>query len=228
MNILLFLLQYFLAVVYIWVPENMVLYYIVGICLILFMKYYRIRTVNVFRDVHPLLIGYGTVWLVEVLPIGHIQGLFLTLIVLSYNFFMFSANRQKQKNATLRTRVKSKPQIGEAILHTFILPFSIFFVCLYVSDNKEMAFLLYCAWVLYGLKQMAFFLKSRLAQLICGATLSLVTLQVYAFSSFSLGEKIVFLCVVLVAIFSCGTEKTKKETVKRSKNKATTMYSRGS
>jgi len=228
MNILLFLLQYFLAVVYIWVPENMVIYYIVGMCLVLFMKYYRFRAVNVFRDIHPLLIGYGTVWLVEILPIGHIQGLFLTLIVLSYNFFMFSSNQQKQKNATLRSRSKSKPQIGEAILHTFILPFSIFFVCLYVSNNKEMAFLLYCAWVLYGLKQMAFFLTSRLAQLVCGVVLSLVTLQVYAFSSFSIQEKIVFLCVVLVAIFSCQTAKTKKEVFKRSKGKTTTMYSRGS
>lgn len=204
MSILFFVWHYIMALSFIRVPSEWALYYAMGMIVYLFVYFAKASNVNPYRDVHPFVIGFSSVWLVEILPIGEIEYLFVTLLLLFYGYLLYREKKSEELG------LFSKNQLGRSAVYGIIVPFSVFLTTLYLTEIKEVAFVLYYASLFYGLYSSRFMMrfKGYMGFLLVNA--SLILLYTYQYLDISLVEKMLYFVLLIGAVSMTRVQEKKR------------------
>ncbi|PGK51616.1 hypothetical protein CN918_27880 [Priestia megaterium] len=204
MKLFRFLFHYGIAVIYLWIPEDLNLYY--GILLVTYLFFYSVATCEhrPFPDVHAFLLGYGATWCSQILSIEGSKDISVTVILVLYAFLL---SREKEKEGNLE---KTKNELLKSLVYTVFLPFSAFLCLLYLLELETLSFLIYYGCMYYGIYRTKRLMRHTLIAVGIFVNNTLLMVYVYYYLPFTVVEKGVF-----YVLFALSVEYTRKKMKER-------------
>lgn len=203
MNLITFVLNYLMALAYMWIPEEWMFYYTIAIALYLYTYYIKVKVVNVYKDIHPFIIGFLSVWLIEILPIGSQEGLSYTLVILIYAYALFKEKMYEEN------KVKNEKELVKSVIYVVFIPFTAFLTALYIFQDKQFAFVVCYAALFFGVYQSRGWIKHWVFTGCMLLNVTLLLCYTYEYMTVTIWEKVGYIVLFIVAILYAKTKEEK-------------------
>ena len=197
------LFHYGIAVAYLWIPNELDLYYGILVITYLFLYSIAVTKYRPFVDVHTFLLGYGATWCAQLLTLGVHKSIGITAVLAIY---MMLITKEKKKEGKIE---KDQKELVKSFVYAVFIPFSTIMCLLYWFGFETCNFLIYYACLYYGIYRVKEVMKYALYFIPITLCNTLLIVYAYYYLPFSNVEK-----GLLYILFVLSIEYTRKTSKK--------------